>query len=149
VCLVGAPNERPYVQSIAELCKTPRRHVLAGELSLRELLVLFAESRLVVSNDSGPMHMTCLVDAPVVGLFFADTPTLFAPLGTRVRCIAPPLYSIPLFSVYNGKDVAVGKPSSEIGNAAACAVSLDTVMTAVHELLAQRPVLRSSDAGRP
>ncbi len=149
VCFVGAPNERAYVQSIAELCKTPRRHVLAGELSLRELLVLFAESRLVVSNDSGPMHMTCLVDAPVVGLFFADTPTLFAPLGTRVRCVAPTLYSIPLFSVYNGKDVAVGKPSSEIGNAAACTVSLDAVMTQVHELLAQRPVLRTSDAGRP
>ncbi|HEX3480065.1 MAG TPA: glycosyltransferase family 9 protein [Kofleriaceae bacterium] len=149
VCFIGAPNERAYVQSIAELCRTPRRHVLAGELSLRELLVLFAEAKLVVSNDSGPMHMTCLVDAPVVGLFFADTPTLFAPLGTRVRCVAPPLYSIPLFSVYNGKDVAVGKPSSEIGNAAACAVSLDTVMTQVRELLAQRPVLRSSDAGRP
>ena len=108
-----------------------------------------ARGRLLVSNDSGPMHMTCLVDAPVVGLFFADTPTLFAPLGTRVRCVAPPLYSIPLFSVYNGKDVAVGKPSSEVGNAAACAVSLDTVMTQVRELLAQRPVLRSSDAGRP
>lgn len=147
VCFIGAPNERPYVHSIAELCKTPRRHVLAGELSLRELLVLFAESKLVVSNDSGPMHMTCLVDAPVVGLFFADTPTLFAPLGSRVRCVAPPLYSIPLFSVYNGKDVAVGKPSSEVGNAAACSVSLDTVMTEVRELLAQRPVLRSSEAG--
>ncbi|TMQ06108.1 MAG: glycosyltransferase family 9 protein [Deltaproteobacteria bacterium] len=147
VCLIGAPNEVPYARSIAELCRTPRRHVLAGELSLRELLVLFAEAKLVVSNDSGPMHLACLVDAPIVGLFFADTPTLFAPVGSRVRCVAPPLYSIPLFTVYNGKDVAVGKPSSEIGNAAACSVSLETVMTQVHELLATRPLLRSSDAG--
>jgi ADP-heptose:LPS heptosyltransferase len=147
VCFIGAPNERQYVQSVAELCKTPRRHVLAGELSLRELLVLFAESKLVVSNDSGPMHLACLVDAPIIGLFFADTPTLFAPIGSRVRCVAPALYSIPLFSVYNGKDVAVGKPSSEIGNAAACTVGLDTVMNEARELLAMRPVLRSSDAG--
>jgi len=66
-------------------------------------------SRLVVSNDSGPMHLACLVDAPIIGLFFADSPTLFAPLGSRVRSVAPPLYSIPLFSVYNGKDVAVGQ----------------------------------------
>lgn len=146
VCFIGAPNERAYVQSIAELCKTPRRHVLAGELSLRELLVLFAEAKLVVSNDSGPMHLACLVDAPIVGLFFADSPTLFAPVGTRVRSVAPPLYSIPLFSVYNGKDVAVGKPSNEVGNAAACSVSLETVMTQVRELLATRPLLRSSDA---
>jgi heptosyltransferase-2 len=147
VCFIGVLAERDYVRSVAELCKTGRHHVLAGDLSLRELLVLFAESRLVVSNDSGPMHLACLVDAPIVGLFFADTPTLFAPIGSRVRCVAPPLYSIPLFSVYNGKDVAVGKPSNEVGNAAACTVSLETVMAQARELLAMRPALRASDAG--
>jgi ADP-heptose:LPS heptosyltransferase len=139
VCFIGAPNERAYVTSVADGCRTPRRHVLAGELSLRELVVLFAETKLFVSNDSGPMHIACLVDAPVVGLFFGDSPTLFAPLGSRVRSIAPELYSIPLFSVYNGKDVAVGKPSNEIGNAAACAVPVDTVLRACRELLAVRP----------
>jgi ADP-heptose:LPS heptosyltransferase len=147
VCFIGAPNEHAYVRSVAELCKTPRCHVVAGELSLRELLVLFAESKLVVSNDSGPMHLACLVDAPIIGLFFADTPTLFAPIGTRVRCVTPKLYSIPLFSVYNGKDVAVGKPSNEVGNAAACTVPLETVMAEARELLAMRQVLRSTDAG--
>ena len=141
VCFIGAPNERAYVQSVADLAKTPRKHVLAGDLSLRELIVLFAESKLVVSNDSGPMHLACLVDAPIIGLFFADTPTLFAPLGTRARAVAPPLYSIPLFTVYNGKDVAVGKPSNEIGNVAACTVPLERVMEEARELLATRPVL--------
>ena len=80
-------------------------------------------------------------DAPIVGLFFADSPTLFAPIGSRVRSVAPQLYSIPLFSVYNGKDVAVGRPSLEIGNAAACSVPLEAVMREVRELLAQRPAL--------
>jgi ADP-heptose:LPS heptosyltransferase len=136
---IGAPNERPYVESVAELCKTSRRHVLAGDLSLRELLVLFAECELFVTNDSGPMHMACLVDAPIVGLFFADSPTLFAPFGSRVRAVAPDLYSIPLFTVYNGKDVAVGRPSLEIGNAAACTVSLETVMREARAVLAARP----------
>jgi len=140
-CFIGAPNEREYVRSVADHCKTPRHHVLAGELSLRELLVLLAEARMFVTNDSGPMHLACLVDAPTVGLFFADSPTLFAPLGSRVRAIAPPLYSIPLFSVYNGKDVAVGKPSREVGNAAACSVSVETVMQACNELLAMRPAV--------
>lgn len=141
VCFVGAPDERAYVQSVADHAKTSRKHVLAGDLSLRELLVLFAECKLLVTNDSGPMHLACLVDAPIVGLFFGDTPTLFAPIGSRVRSVAPQLYSIPLFSVYNGKDVAVGKPSSEIGNTAACTVQVDEVMRHAHELLAMRPVL--------
>ena len=141
VCFIGAPDEREYVRSIVEQCRTPRAHSLAGEISLQELLVLFAESKLVVSNDSGPMHLACLVDAPIIGLFFADTPTLFAPVGSRVRTVAPDLYSIPLFSVYNGKDVAVGKPSNEVGNAAACSVTLETVMHEARELLAMRPAL--------
>src|SRR5205823_5347908 len=62
VCFIGAPHERAYVESVAQHCKTPRRHVLAGDISLRELLVLFAEAKLVVTNDSGPMHLACLVD---------------------------------------------------------------------------------------
>jgi ADP-heptose:LPS heptosyltransferase len=143
VLWIGAPNEREYVDSVASLCKTPRRHVVAGELSLRELVVLFAEARLVISNDSGPMHLACLVDAPVIGLFFADSPVLFAPIGSRVRSVAPDLYSIPLFSVYNGKDVAVGRPSKEVSNTAACAVPLETVMREARELLAMRPVALS------
>ncbi len=139
VLFIGAPNEREYVRSLAEMCKTPRRHTLAGETSLQELLVLFSECKLVISNDSGPMHLACLVDAPIIGLHFADTPTLTAAVGSRVRSIAPDLYSIPLFSVYNGKDVAVGQPSNEIGNDAAASVPLETVMRAARELLAMAP----------
>lgn len=138
---IGAPHEREYVTSVARHCKSQRAHVIAGDISLHELLVLFAEAKLVVSNDSGPMHLACLVDAPIIGLFFADTPTLFAPLGSHVRSIAPALYSIPLFTVYNGKDVAVGRPSLEIGNAAACTVPLESVMRAARELLAPRPTI--------
>jgi ADP-heptose:LPS heptosyltransferase len=138
---IGAPNERDYVKSVADHCKSGRAHVVAGDLSLQELLVLFAETKLFVTNDSGPMHLACLVDAPIIGLFFADSPTLFAPLGTNVRCVAPTLYSIPLFTVYNGKDVAVGRPAGEIGNAAACTVPLETVMTHARELLAARPAV--------
>lgn len=141
VLWIGAPNEREYVDSVATLCKTSRKHVVAGDLSLRELVVLFAEARLVISNDSGPMHLACLVDAPVIGLFFADSPVVFAPLGSRVRSVAPDLYSIPLFSVYNGKDVAVGRPSKEVSNTAACSVSMEQVMREARELLAMRPVL--------
>jgi ADP-heptose:LPS heptosyltransferase len=138
---IGVGSEREYVTSVVSHCKSQKAHVVAGDLSLRELLVLFAESKLVVSNDSGPMHLACLVDAPIIGLFFADSPTLFAPRGSRARSVAPDLYSIPLFTVYNGKDVAVGRPSMEIGNAAACTVPLETVMTHARELLAMPKAL--------
>lgn len=144
VLFIGAPSERAYVERIVGQCRTSRAVAIAGDLDLRELVTLFAEASLVVSNDSGPMHLACLVDAPIVGLFFADSPVLFAPQGTRVRSVVPPLYSIPLFTVYNGKDISVGRPSSEITNTAACTVSVDDVMAAVREVLdAPAPLARA------
>jgi hypothetical protein len=92
------------------------------------------------------MHLACLVDAPIVGLFFADSPVLFAPLGSQVRAVAPDLYSIPLFTVYNGKDILVGRPDLDVTNAPACTVSLERVMENVHELLAARPTLSEVNA---
>ncbi len=144
VLFIGAPSERAYVERVVGQCRTSRAVAIAGELDLRELVTLFAEASLVVSNDSGPMHLACLVDAPIVGLFFADSPVLFAPQGSRVRSVVPPLYSIPLFTVYNGKDISVGRPSSEITNTAACTVSVEDVMAAVREVLdAPAPAARA------
>ncbi len=140
---IGAKGERAYVEGIVHDVGNPRAVSVAGELSLKELVVLFAESAIVISNDSGPMHLACLVDVPTVGLFFADTPTLFAPLGTKVASVAPPLYSIPLFTVYNGKDVVMGKPTDEIKNVAARSVSLDDVLRVV------RPMLTETVAAHP
>ncbi|MEZ4400169.1 MAG: glycosyltransferase family 9 protein [Kofleriaceae bacterium] len=133
---IGAPGERAYVERIVGKCRSGRAVAVAGDVSLRELVTLFAEATLVVSNDSGPMHLACLVDAPIVGLFFADSPVLFAPLGSRVASVVPPLYSIPLFTVYNGKDITVGRPSSEITNTAACTVSVDAVLAQARAVLA-------------
>jgi len=75
--------------------------VLAGELSLRELLALFAESELVVSNDSGPMHIACLVDAPISACFFGDSPTPVRAASARA-CVRSHPSSIRsrCFSVY-------------------------------------------------
>ncbi len=143
VTLIGAKSEREYVERLVAKVKSPHVVSLAGELSLRELLALFAQSDLVVSNDSGPMHLACLVDVPVVGLFFADTPTLFAPLGPRTRSVAPALYSIPLFTVYNGKDVVAGTPLDVITNVAAKAVSVERVLEEVRALMPDGQIARA------
>jgi ADP-heptose:LPS heptosyltransferase len=141
VAFIGAKSERPYVDRLAAAANDRRVQSLAGELSLKELLALFEECDLFVTNDSGPMHLACLVDAPIIGLFFADTPTVFAPLATRAASVVPPLYSIPLFTVYNGKDVVAGRPVDTIKNTAACTVTVDRVIEEVREMLGEsRPL---------
>ena len=136
VAFIGAKSEKPYVDRIASAVGSPRAVSLAGELSLRQLLALFEEADLFVSNDSGPMHLACLVDTPTVGLFFADTPTVFAPLGSRTASVAPKLYSLPLFTVYTGKDVVAGRPVDTITNKVACTVTVDDVLDEVRPMLA-------------
>jgi heptosyltransferase-1 len=135
VAFIGAKSERKYVEHIAAQAKDPRVISLAGELSLRELLAAFEACDLFVTNDSGPMHLACLVDAPVIGLFFADTPQVFAPLGTRAVSVAPALYSMPLFTVYNGKDVVAGRSVDTIKNTIARTVPVEQVMKEVRLLL--------------
>jgi ADP-heptose:LPS heptosyltransferase len=143
VAFVGAKSERDYVDRIVNLVGSPRAASLAGQLGIRELLALFSITDLFVSNDSGPMHLACLVDTPIVGLFFADTPTLFAPIGSRTRTVGPSLYSIPLFTVYNGKDVVAGTPLDRIENVPARTTTVDRVMDEVRSLMDEAPkVLR-------
>ena len=137
VAFVGAKSERSYVEGISARVNNPRAFSLAGKTGLQELLALFAQASLVVSNDSGPMHLACLVDAPILGLFFADTPTIFGPLASRVETITPELYSIPLFTVYNGKDVVAGKPVGGITNRAAQTVTVARVLGKARELLGE------------
>ncbi len=137
IAFIGAKSERPYVDGLVAGVNDPRCRSLAGLLSLRQLLALFERTDLFITNDSGPMHLACLVDAPIIGLFFADTPTIYGPIGSRVASIAPPLYSIPLFTVYNGKDVVAGRPMEEMENTAARTVSVERVMEEARSFLAE------------
>jgi ADP-heptose:LPS heptosyltransferase len=139
VVFIGAKSERPYVEGIVNAIDDPRAVSVAGDLSLRQLLALFERAELFVTNDSGPMHLACLVDAPIVGLFFADTPTVYGPVASRTATVSPPLYSIPLFTVYNGKDVVAGRPVDTIDNTAARSVTVERVLEECRALLADAP----------
>ena len=52
---------------------------LAGRTSLRELMALLKLCRVVLTNDSGPMHVAAALGAPVVVPFGSTSPELTAP----------------------------------------------------------------------
>jgi len=137
IVFIGAKSERDYVERIVSAVGDARVANLAGDVNLRQLFALFSMADLVVSNDSGPMHMACLVDAPVVGLFFADSPVIYGPIGSRTASVSPSLYCIPLFTVYTGKDVVAGRSVDTIDNTAARTVSVEQVMRQCRALLAE------------
>jgi heptosyltransferase-2 len=81
--LIGAAGEVEACQRISEVVRgrigEGRIYNLAGRTSLRDLSALFVSCSLVLSNDSGPMHLAAAVGTPVVGLFCSTSAELTGP----------------------------------------------------------------------
>jgi heptosyltransferase-2 len=52
---------------------------LAGRTNLRELMAVLAECRLLLTNDTGPMHVAAALGVPVVVPFGSTSPELTGP----------------------------------------------------------------------
>jgi lipopolysaccharide heptosyltransferase II len=85
VVVVGAPSERRLASGVVEAAATRQNLVLnlAGETSLKQLAVLLQSVDVLVSNDSGPMHVAAAQGTPVVGIFTCTSPDLSGPPGTK------------------------------------------------------------------
>jgi lipopolysaccharide heptosyltransferase II len=55
---------------------------LAGRLELHELPYFLSRCDLLITNDSGPMHVAAALQVPVVALFGPEDPTLFGPCSS-------------------------------------------------------------------
>lgn len=103
VVLIGSKSEREYNQVIADRVGHARCVNLAGELATGELSALFARAAVVVSNDSGPMHLAAAIGAPTLGLFGPETPVMYGPLGLRSRALYRPPACSPCINVHDNK----------------------------------------------
>jgi heptosyltransferase-1 len=54
---------------------------LAGETNLRELMKIMRGAKLVISNDSGPMHIAAGFNVPIVAIFGPTSPARTGPYG--------------------------------------------------------------------
>ena len=73
VLLSGAAVDIPYNNHIINLAKsTFEIHNIAGELKLAELPALFTKAKIMISVDTGPMHLGAMVEVPIVALMLPD-----------------------------------------------------------------------------
>lgn len=79
---------------------------LTGKTSLKELLDLFHASRVMVSHDSGAVHLASLTDIETVVLFGPETPLLYGPLRGRYQIVSRGLFCSPCFSSFNHRTSA-------------------------------------------
>ena len=80
VIVTGGPNkaEAAAAAAIEHATSTPIRN-LQGQTSLKELLALIRRARVLISPDSGPIHMATAVGTPVIGLYATTNPDRAGP----------------------------------------------------------------------
>ena len=106
VALIGGPSpgERTMADAVLSACKRPPID-LTGKDTLKRLMALLGRARLVLTPDSGPMHMANAVGTKVLGLHAASNPDRSGPYSDRRWCV-------------NKYDAAAqkyfGKPASEL-----------------------------------
>ena len=83
VVITGSASDALLSVGIRQSMKSPCVD-LAGRLSLGGLCALYSRCALVVSNDTGPLHLAAAVGAPTVGVFWAGN-LITAGLPTRLR----------------------------------------------------------------
>ena len=69
IVITGSPAERTLAEKICGAVNSPRIWNSAGELPLIELPALMKNLDVLVTGDTGPMHMAIATETPIVGLF--------------------------------------------------------------------------------
>lgn len=89
VIVVGSRGESAAAQELVELVKhvAPRGeiHSLAGKTSIKQLAAVLQQADLVLSNDSGPLHLAAGLGTPVVGVFTCTSPVRSGPPPAPLR----------------------------------------------------------------
>jgi len=103
IAMTGAPDEAARIAEIARGVGSPRCFSTAGKTTLRQLLVLYGLSEVLVTNDSGPAHFAALTPISVVTLFGPETPSLFAASTPRNTPIWKGIACSPCVNAYNNR----------------------------------------------
>ncbi len=101
VILSGGHSDREYCLSINQQANNSAL-VLAGETTLGQSLALYCRSEVVISSDSGPLHLAHSVGCNVIGLFGPTRREITGPRGMgqaeilfhEVGCNKAPCYHL-------------------------------------------------------
>ncbi len=86
IVLTGGPGEAEIGRDI-EAAMTHAPLNLVGRTSVRQMMAILSRCRLMVTNDSGPMHVAAAFGVPIVAVFGPTDHTTTSPLAGNCRII--------------------------------------------------------------
>jgi ADP-heptose:LPS heptosyltransferase len=101
--VTGAPAEAGPNNQLADEVGSSRVIPLAGKTTLRQVLVLYMRSEILVTNDIGPAHFASMTPIRVVTLFGLETPALFAARSPNATALWAGIACSPCENAYNNR----------------------------------------------
>jgi len=86
ILLLGSPGEKERINGIAAGL-SGRIHNLAGRLTLRQTIIILANCRLVICNDSGLMHIASSLKIPLLAIFGPTEARKTSPMAEPYRLL--------------------------------------------------------------
>jgi heptosyltransferase-2 len=132
VLLFGGPEDLAIASQVQELCRGAAVNV-AGKIPLSQLPAALSRCRVLITNDSAPMHIAVARNVPTVAIFCATTPALgFYPYSGNAIVVEKQLACRPCGS-HGGRRCPLGTED--------CIrlIPADRVMREVAELLEREP----------
>ena len=96
ILILGSIKDRPIAKKIIGL--TPNiSHIfdLTGLTSLSSAMAIIKDSSIVITNDSGLMHVTAALDCPQIAIFGPTNPKRTSPYGDKTEIIYHPVPCSP------------------------------------------------------
>jgi len=96
VWLIGSNKDREVAENIVALGNPAARN-LCGLTDLNDAIALLSLAQLVVSNDSGLMHLAAALDRPMLALFGSSSPQFTPPLSAQAEVVKLDIKCSPCF----------------------------------------------------
>lgn len=130
--LTGGPGDRAMVDQVRRALGDRPVIDAAGALSLPATAALLARLDVLITGDTGPMHLAAAVGTPVVALFGPSDPRRYGPLAARQRVLRVQLPCSPCGQVRLPPERCRGHvPDCMDG------ITVEVVVRAARELLAE------------
>jgi heptosyltransferase II len=127
VIIISGAKDKSFGDRVAG-SMTERNINLSGQTSVSDVASILKRSRLFISNDSGPVHIACAVETPVIAIFGRNdrglSPERWGPTGGRDTVLHKDV----------GCDTCLAH-NCDKGFKCLMAVSVDDVLNAAHKIL--------------
>jgi len=83
IIIVGSIADEYIAARVKEMIRSDNVFNLAGKTTLKQLAALLERASLIITNDTGTLHLASAMHCPTVAIFGPTNPYRYGPIGTK------------------------------------------------------------------